>query len=168
VQTNYKFSGYCDTDWSREMKKLKIYMDNCCFNRPFDDCSSDRVFLESEAILTILRKCQEGIFEIIGSDVLDFEMSNMSNIDKKNKVISLYSIVKTKYTEDEKSKKMSEELIRKNVKWLDSMHVSIAEVNKVDIFLTTDDKLMSNSNKVKLKMRVINPLNWIVEVMNYE
>jgi hypothetical protein len=150
------------------MKKLKIYMDNCCLNRPFDDCSSDRVFLEAEAVLTILRKCQEGIFEIVGSDVLDFEMKNMSNIEKRNKVISLYSLVKTKYTEDEKSKKLSDVLIKQNVKWLDSMHISIAEVNSVDVFLTTDDKLISNSDRVKLKMKVINPLKWIMEVMNYE
>ena len=33
---------------------------DCCFNRPFDKCSTDRVFLEAEAVLSILRKWQEG------------------------------------------------------------------------------------------------------------
>jgi hypothetical protein len=30
---------------------MKIYLDNCCLNRPFDDLSQDRVYLEAEAIL---------------------------------------------------------------------------------------------------------------------
>jgi hypothetical protein len=34
-------------------KNMKIYLDNCCFNRPFDDQSSMRVKLEAEAKLFI-------------------------------------------------------------------------------------------------------------------
>ena len=36
------------------MEKIKIYLDSCCFNRPFDELSQDRGRLESEAVLTIL------------------------------------------------------------------------------------------------------------------
>ena len=32
---------------------MKIYLDNCCFNRPFDDQTQERIHLESEAILMI-------------------------------------------------------------------------------------------------------------------
>lgn len=35
------------------MDKYLIYLDNCCFNRPFDDLVSITVFLEAEAKLTI-------------------------------------------------------------------------------------------------------------------
>jgi len=31
-------------------KKLKIYLDNCCYNRPFDEQSQDLIRLETEAI----------------------------------------------------------------------------------------------------------------------
>ena len=38
------------------MAQMKIYLDNCCYNRPFDDLSQERIYLESETILMILRK----------------------------------------------------------------------------------------------------------------
>ena len=37
----------------KPMTKLKLYLDNCCFNRPFDDQSQLLVRLETEAKLFI-------------------------------------------------------------------------------------------------------------------
>jgi len=36
--------------------KLKLYLDNCCLNRPFDDQIQQRIYLETEAKLFIQRK----------------------------------------------------------------------------------------------------------------
>ncbi|HPZ08922.1 MAG TPA: hypothetical protein PL110_12455 [Candidatus Eremiobacteraeota bacterium] len=33
---------------------MKIYLDTCCLNRPFDDQTQDRNRLEAEAIMIIL------------------------------------------------------------------------------------------------------------------
>jgi hypothetical protein len=35
--------------------KLRIYLDVCCLNRPFDNQVQDRVRLEAEAVLAILK-----------------------------------------------------------------------------------------------------------------
>lgn len=32
---------------------MRIYLDNCCFNRPFDDQSQLRIRLETEAKLVV-------------------------------------------------------------------------------------------------------------------
>ncbi|MDR2580249.1 MAG: hypothetical protein LBC85_04565 [Fibromonadaceae bacterium] len=48
---------------------MKIYLDNCCYNRPFDDQSDIIIKLESEAISFIQRepfdytKWQENLME---------------------------------------------------------------------------------------------------------
>ena len=39
---------------------MKIYLDNCCFNRPFDDQSQIRIKLEAEAKLKIQSDIQDG------------------------------------------------------------------------------------------------------------
>jgi len=39
---------------------MKIYMDVCCLNRPFDDQTQDKIRIESDAILAILSKCISG------------------------------------------------------------------------------------------------------------
>ncbi|XCN74374.1 MAG: hypothetical protein Q3M24_06415 [Candidatus Electrothrix aestuarii] len=35
---------------------MKIYLDACCFNRPFDDQRQNRIRLESEAIILIMER----------------------------------------------------------------------------------------------------------------
>lgn len=52
---------------------MKIYLDNCCFNRPFDDQSQIRIKLESEAKLKIQNKIQEGSLELVWSYIVEAE-----------------------------------------------------------------------------------------------
>jgi len=35
------------------MKKTRLYLDVCCFNRPFDDQSQPLIWMETQAILLI-------------------------------------------------------------------------------------------------------------------
>lgn len=62
---------------------MKIYLDNCCYNRPFDDQTQERIHLESEAILLVLQRGQSGIYKIVGSDILEFEIERMQDVVKK-------------------------------------------------------------------------------------
>ena len=43
---------------------MKVYMDVCCLNRPFDDQSQERIKLESETVLMIF---DEGVRMDIGA-----------------------------------------------------------------------------------------------------
>ncbi|MFO7884916.1 MAG: hypothetical protein R6U68_08850 [Desulfobacteraceae bacterium] len=45
-----------------EVQPMKIYLDNCCFNRPFDDQTSLRIRLETEAKLDIQAKTRLSSF----------------------------------------------------------------------------------------------------------
>jgi len=73
------------------MKKIKIYLDSCCFSRPFDEIINDKMRLECEAVLTIIGKCENGEWDIFESDVLDDEFDRMTNVIQKQKVLELYS-----------------------------------------------------------------------------
>ena len=39
---------------------MQIYLDVCCINRPFDDQNQDRIHLEAEAVISILKHIDEG------------------------------------------------------------------------------------------------------------
>ena len=54
---------------------MKVYLDNCCFNRPYDDQSHLRIRLEAEAKMKIQEETRNGAFELIWSYVLDYENS---------------------------------------------------------------------------------------------
>ena len=52
---------------------MRIYLDNCCFNRPFDDQGQAKVKLEAEAKMTIQSRVLNGELELAWSSVLDVE-----------------------------------------------------------------------------------------------
>jgi hypothetical protein len=39
---------------------LRIYVDVCCLNRPFDNQTQDRIRLEAEAVILILKRFEVG------------------------------------------------------------------------------------------------------------
>ena len=53
---------------------MLLYLDSCCFNRPFDDLSQIRVRLEAEAVEWILEESRSGRFTIVTSDYLSLEL----------------------------------------------------------------------------------------------
>jgi len=52
---------------------LRIYLDLCCFNRPYDDQGQVRIRLETEAKLVLQQKVRDGACELLWSSILDYE-----------------------------------------------------------------------------------------------
>lgn len=148
--------------------KLLIYMDTCCFNRPYDDLSIDKVNLESDAILTIVDRCERHIWDICSSDVLDDEIYRIKDTIKKEKVLILYNTTTVHVELSEISINRAKELNEFNIKAFDSLHIASAEYSKVDVFITTDKKLINASKRVNLKIKVVNPIIWLMGVLDNE
>ena len=140
-------------------------MDNCCYNRPFDDQTQERIHLESEAILMILQRRQAGIYRVVGSNILELEMERMHDAAKKQKVKELYKAADLHINYTENIKKRSKEImVLSKIRTFDSLHIAAAEEAKADVMLTTDDKLEKMAEKLELKVRVMNPLKFAWEV----
>ncbi len=52
---------------------MRVYLDNCCFNRPFDDQTSLRIRIETAAKLYIQDMVRTDALELAWSYVLDYE-----------------------------------------------------------------------------------------------
>ena len=37
---------------------MRLYFDCCCYNRPFDDLSQNRIHDESDAVLSLMNRCR--------------------------------------------------------------------------------------------------------------
>jgi predicted nucleic acid-binding protein len=146
---------------------MKIYLDVCCLNRPFDDQTQDRIHLEAEAILTILNHSRTAGWNVIGSDAIDYEISKMPDNDKRLMVQILSTIHDAHVRVDAGVERRAVELKRAGLKPMDALHVACAEKGKAEILLTTDDNLLSKAlkNQRTLKVRVENPLRWVMEVL---
>ena len=146
---------------------MRIYLDVCCLNRPFDDHMQDRVRLESEAVLTILRRGQTEGWIFQRSEVMDIEISKIPDDERKEKVILLSSILQSYIMVDEETEKRAIELEELGFKPFDALHIACGERGRADVLLTTDDELLRKAlqNKEILKIRVENPVRWLMEVI---
>lgn len=67
-------------------RSYKIYLDVCCLNCPFDDQSQLRIHLETEAVLAILQQCESNLWTLIGSAILDAEISQILDAEKQRQI----------------------------------------------------------------------------------
>jgi len=121
--------------------------------------------MEAEAVLAILRIVNEKNWTLVTSDVIDLELSNMKNTIKRNKIDELCRLAYKRILTTDSMAARADELQKIGFKALDSFHLAIAEYSNVDVFLSTDDKLVSLANKVSLPIKVVNPLKWLSEVL---
>ncbi len=145
---------------------LKLYLDNCCYNRPFDDLRQEKNNLEAQAIKFIIDRCCKDEFKIYTSEALVFEMINIKDQIKKAKVMEVYN--KLDLINIPFSKNIIEraiEIRKYNIKDMDSLHIAYAESSKVDYLITTDRLLVNVSSRVNLKVKIINPINFVMEVI---
>ncbi len=122
--------------------------------------------MESETILTILKMGQMKRVIIVGSEILELEINRMLDENKKRKVLDLYKVVDMRIPYTDKIKKRSEEIISvSKIRTFDSLHIASVEEANADALLTTDDKFEKMSEKLDLKIRVLNPLKFAWEVI---
>jgi len=144
---------------------MKIYLDVCCLNRPFDDHRQERIRFESEAVITILDRCHSKTLTLLSSEVVDLEISKIPDDDRKQKVILLSSISKMNIVIDDEIKNRAKELYKLGFKSFDAFHIACAEKGQADVLLTTDDHLLKKviSKRKFIKVRLENPLRWLME-----
>jgi predicted nucleic acid-binding protein len=143
-------------------------MDLCCLNRPFDDLSQDRIYLEAEAVLSIISHCEEGKWTLVSSGAIDFELSKLPDIDRFEQIQTLYAVASDRIKMTEMVEKRAAFFQQNGIKPFDSLHLALAEADKVGVFLTTDDRLLRAARKLNLKIIIDNPVSWLMEVINNE
>ena len=68
------------------MHKIKVYLDNCCFNRPYDNQNNLVVFLETEAKLFIQDLIHSEKLMLVWSFVLDYENNDNPFFERKRSI----------------------------------------------------------------------------------
>ncbi len=148
---------------------MRVYLDNCCYNRLFDDRSNIKNYLEREAVLIIMQKAFEKDLQIVGSDVLEIEISKIKNDEKRSDVEGVYNalVTDTINITSEIEKRAVQIRNVSYIKAFDSLHLASAEIG-ADVLLTTDMKFLKGSQKMAHKIAVKNPVEFIMEVFDYD
>ena len=140
------------------LDKPKIYLDNCCFNRPFDDQMQLVIRLETEAILFIQEEIRNGNIEFVWSYIL--EQENEDNpFERRRESIGLWkSRAGADVSESDEVLQLAESYCRYTMKPKDALHVACAVVAGADYFITTDRRILK---KVTTQIQIVNPVQFI-------
>jgi hypothetical protein len=93
-----------------------IYMDTCSIQRPLDDKSQPRIYLEAEAILAILQLVEAKELELLSSDVIRYEISKIPNINRQSEAKTLLKLASKTAPVKPSTKALSEQIIAIGVK----------------------------------------------------
>jgi hypothetical protein len=145
---------------------IRIYLDACCLNRPFDDQTQARIRLEAEAVLMILTRCQAGDWEWLGSEALDWEIGQTPDPERLRRVGLLAAHAHHSVSIGPSEVERAQEFETWGIAAYDALHLACAESGGADVLLTTDDELLRRSaaRASELHVRVANPLTWLREV----
>jgi hypothetical protein len=141
---------------------MKIYLDVCCLNRPFDDQNQPRIRLEAEAILFILHHLHLRDWEWFGSDALALEIDQTPNLERRNSLWLMAAKVHHWIAIQSIEANRSQQLEQLGFHAMDALHLACAESATANIFLTTDDKLLKLATRLspQLQVTVANPVFW--------
>ena len=121
---------------------MLIYLDMCCFNRPFDDQSQTRIRFETEAKLELQERVRNKELRLVWSYVLDYENSYNPFAERLASILIWRSLAEVRIRETEAILDRGRSLMQLGIKPFDALHVACAINANADLFITTDDALL--------------------------
>jgi len=139
---------------------MLIYLDICCFNRPFDDQSDLIVRLQTEAKLYVQDMIRSGSLSLIWSAVMDMETTANPDSNRKAAGGDWQKIGLVDVSVSNQVENIAVKLAQIGIKPMDALHVACAIEAKAEYFLTTDKALlrkMANHDN----LHVVDPVDFI-------
>jgi len=140
---------------------LKIYLDNCCYGRPFDNQKDPVIRVETQAKVFIQSLVRYKALELVYSSVsieeiaaIPFEENSRSILDFIEKNAKYY--VST--DNNETAIVLTEEIMRTGIKIKDASHTACAIIAKCDYLITTDKRLIKYTDN---RIKIVNPIEFL-------
>lgn len=140
---------------------MRIYLDNCSYNRPYDDQTQMRIHLETEAKLHIQDMIKNKEIELVTSYMLDYENAKNRFSHKRRAISEFMNMNESYYVDKDKSGQaleIAEEIQKTGVKNIDALHVACAILAESSYFITTGDRLLKYQSE---KIEIVTPGEFI-------
>ena len=146
----------------RSSEMPRIYLDNCCFNRPYDNQNDINIHLETEAKLYLQGQIKRGYYELVWRYILEYENSNNPNIENRGLIADWSKLSVENVSASNGLLQKAEQLLGLGIDQYDALHIAAASEAKCDIFVTTDKSILKRIPAFK-GMKVLNPIEVVRE-----
>ena len=142
---------------------MKLYLDLCVYNRPFDYQGQERIALETSAFIYILEMIEKGAYNVIASEALLYENSKNTDEQKKLRVDSYFQLAQEFIRVTNSDVERVTLLKGFGFSDIDALHIALAEKSEVDYFITCDDEITKLYKKHQdfIKVDVVSLLEFI-------
>ena len=140
------------------MEKIKIYLDNCCFNRPYDDQAQMKVAIETLAKLHIQELVLKREIDIVWSYILKYE--NGQNIfEAKRAAIAEWEKISVQFIgKSNKIDEMARQISSTGVKPVDALHIACAITAHCEYLITVDGRMLKYKDN---RIIICSPIDFI-------
>lgn len=144
---------------------MKVYLDNCCYNRPYDDQSYLKISLETQAKIKIQDMIKNKEIELVSSFMSRYEADKSPYELRKTLIKQFITDNTSQYVPGEifadKLQADVETIMATGVKFKDAVHVACAIYARADYFLSTDMRLLKYHTE---KIKMVNPIKFIEDM----
>ena len=140
--------------------KITVYLDNCCFNRPFDDQNHLSIYLETQAKLAIQKLVKDQEVTLFWSFILDYE--NQANPDEviKNEIFLWRMYAADIVVSNNQIIENAKGVVQFGLGKKDALHLASALEAKCDYFITVDKAILRKTKQLD-NIVVCNPIEFI-------
>jgi len=144
---------------------LRVYLDLCCFNRPFDDQGQPRIYLETQALVLLLEKVALGKHILCVSAALDVENNQNPNQERRRNVGELFKQAQDWIPHRKELDQRVNQLLTLGFRTFDAYHVASAEAGGCDRLVTCDDQFLKASRgaATEIRVTVTDPTSFVSE-----
>ncbi|MCL2754577.1 MAG: hypothetical protein FWD35_02515 [Oscillospiraceae bacterium] len=145
------------------MSKLKIYLDNCCYNRPFDDLSQVKVKNEAVAKMFIQSLVKYKSLILCSSYMLSLEVNESPFENNKEHILRFINDYSDFFVSDKSEKEalpLTNEIMKTGIKRKDAVHLACSIIAKCDYFITTDKRVCNYKTD---RIKIVNPSDFVKE-----
>ena len=144
---------------------MRLYIDNCCLQRPLDDQTQPRIRVETEAVFAVLAAVQAGEQSLLGSEALEYEVSRIPDEARRNEVLAVLALASERLQLTDSVEALALTFEQSGLRAMDAIHLALASTAKADFFCTCDDKLFLKAKTLSgLSCKVTTLLGLVPEV----
>ena len=140
---------------------MRVYLDNCCFNRPYDDQTQLKIELETKAKLKVQEMVVDGELELAASYILEQENDENPYLERKTTIEDFFKYAIIDLDETQEIIEIAKTARTMGLKTKDSLHLACAIAANCNYLLTTDKRFLKYKDN---RIQVLNPMQFIIEM----
>ena len=118
---------------------MLIYLDTNVYSRPFDDQTILEIQEETDAFLKIINQVKTNRFSLLCSDILEFEVHNIFDIDKSMHILDYLNLCTQHISSSNEILNLGTSIqYQCHVKARDALHIASAILGGARYFLSCD------------------------------